>query len=261
MSQNYRLMNWTAAATAVPQGPQKGPEGSEPLRVSLPVVPPARPPIRPMAPPVSAMPQDRLTLSTPAWELTELQAQITALIAATPAPAQPAPAPVAAPAPKAPAPEKPKAEAKPKPKPKPKPKAAPKQNDGEKAEKYAKRLNANLHGAYWKASIQCFRYAWNVVARSGGRSIGQATQSRDGRGKSTAYLGQMVKEGRVRVGDIVYINRKPGADPTSTILSYKPHWFVYIGNGKFADQFGERDAAAMDRSFSGRKIDTIYRTN
>jgi hypothetical protein len=71
----------------------------------------------------------------------------------------------------------------------------------------------------------------------------------------------MVKEGRVRVGDIVYINRKPGADPTSTILSYKPHWFVYIGNNKFADQFGERDAAAMDRAFAGRKIDTIYRTN
>jgi hypothetical protein len=243
-------MNWTSTAMSVPPAP------------------PARPPVRPMAPPVSAMPQDTLTLNTPAWELTDLQTQIAALIAATPAPAPvpaPTPAPVAAPAPKPAAPEEPKAEAKPKAesKPKPKPKAEPKKNDDRKNddEKYAKRLNAHLHGAYWKASIQCFRYAWNVVARSGGRSIGQATQSRDGRGKSTAYLGQMVKEGRVRVGDIVYINRKPGADPTSTVLSYKPHWFVYIGNGKFADQFGERDAAAMDRGFSGRKIDTIYRTN
>jgi hypothetical protein len=196
-----------------------------------------------------------------AWELIGLEAQLAELsaplaqpVAIAPVPAAPPqPAPAPAPAPK---PEKPKAE-----KPKPAPKPKPKPKDDNRAEKYAGKLRSNLHGKYFKTPTGCFRYAWNVVARSGGRGIGQATQSREGRGKGTEYLGTMIKDGRVKVGDIVYINRKPGADPTSTILSYKPHWFVYIGDGKFADQYGERDAAGMDRMFAGRKIDTIYRTN
>ena len=250
MSQSFRLMSW--ATNTVPAAPVV------PVEPAVPV----QPAVRPMATPVSAIPQDTMTLSpatTPAWSLGDLQDQIASLSApvAQPVAIAPTPTPVAQPVP-APAPkaEKPKAE---KPKAKPKPKPEPK--DDNRDEKYASKLRSHLHGKYFKTPTGCFRYAWNVVARSGGRSIGQATQSREGRGKGTEYLGQMVKDGRIKVGDIVYINRKPGADPTSTILSYKPHWFVYIGNGKFADQYGERDAAAMDRNFSGRKIDTIYRTN
>jgi hypothetical protein len=166
------------------------------------------------------------------------------------APPQPAPAP--APAPK---PEKPKAE-----KPKPAPKPKPKPKDDNRAEKYAGKLRSNLHGKYFKTPTGCFRYAWNVVARSGGRGIGQATQSREGRGNGTAHLETMVANGQVRVGDIIYVNRRPGADPTSRNLAYGPHWMVYIGQGQFADQYGVRDAKAMAAFVPGRKIDTIYHT-
>lgn len=122
------------------------------------------------------------------------------------------------------------------------------------------RLRNNLRGAYWKGRHKCFRYAWSLVARTGGKGIGTASQSREGRGRGVAALDEMVRNGQVREGDVIYVNRVPGADPSSRNLKYGPHWFVYIGQGIFADQYGERSAAAMANFVPGRKIDTIYRS-
>jgi hypothetical protein len=72
------------------------------------------------------------------------------------------------------------------------------------------------------------------------------------------YLDTLIRNGSVRVGDVIYVNRSPGADPSSTNLAYGPHWFTYIGNGMFADQYGVRGAQAMANFVPGRKIDTIY---
>ncbi|MEB3224106.1 MAG: peptidoglycan-binding domain-containing protein [Candidatus Sericytochromatia bacterium] len=106
----------------------------------------------------------------------------------------------------------------------------------------------------------CFRYAWTMVAQAGGRSLGASSVSRVGRWQPIQHLDHLVQSGQVRLGDVIYVNRKPGADPSSTNLAYGPHWFVYVGNGQYADQYGIRSAAAMAAFVPGRKIDEIFRT-
>jgi hypothetical protein len=120
------------------------------------------------------------------------------------------------------------------------------------------RLRAHLHGRFWQARHKCFSYAWNLVARAGGKGIGGASQSHAGRGRGVAALEQLEASGQVRPGDVIYVNKAPGADPSSRNLRYGPHWFVYMGNGRYADQYGERSAAAMAAFVPGRKIDAIY---
>jgi peptidoglycan hydrolase-like protein with peptidoglycan-binding domain len=120
------------------------------------------------------------------------------------------------------------------------------------------RLLAHLHGAYWQVVHQCFRYSWNLVAASGGKGIGSAPRTTAGRGNGIGYLNTLISNGTLHVGDVIYVNRHPGADPSSTNLAYGPHWFTYIGNGQFADQYGQRDANAMQSFVPGRVIDTIY---
>jgi peptidoglycan hydrolase-like protein with peptidoglycan-binding domain len=120
------------------------------------------------------------------------------------------------------------------------------------------RLKANLQNRYKGRVHQCFRYAWAAAAGAGGRGIGSAPTSHAGRNASVSHLDRLIDQGQVRPGDVIYVNRRPGADPSSTNLSYGPHWFVYVGNGNFADQYGVRDAVAMQNFVPGRKIDTIY---
>lgn len=122
------------------------------------------------------------------------------------------------------------------------------------------RLLAGLKNAYKGARHQCFRYAWTTVSRAGGKGIGAAVQSRAGRGTGVANLDALVRNGQVKVGDVIYVNRHPGADPSSSNLKYGPHWMVYLGNGMFGDQYGVRGARAMAAFVPGRKIDTIYHT-
>ena len=43
-------------------------------------------------------------------------------------------------------------------------------------------------------------------------------------------------------------------------MRFGPHWFVYVGQGQFADQYGIRGAQAMSAFVPGRVIDTIYHT-
>lgn len=265
MADDLRLLNWTSNLTPpslLPAPPVAAPEVAPPPvapaftpdALSLTSVAPAPDPLA-----VPAVPADPAPQGPRDWAIPGLRKELAALTPEAPAPA-PAPAPVAPAAP--PPPPKPKAEKpKPKPKPKPAPAPVPPKPPVDTGAQYAAKLRSHLHGEYYQTPTGCFRYAWHLVALSGGRSIGQCTISRDARGQSPAYLAQMIKDGRLKVGDIIYINNKPGADPTSTILSYKPHWFTYIGNGQFADQYGERDAAGMNRMFYGRKIDTIYHTN
>lgn len=122
------------------------------------------------------------------------------------------------------------------------------------------RLQAGLGNRYAGMPRKCFRYAWLLTSIAGGRGIGNAPQTRAGRGHGTAHIGALVAAGQIRPGDVIYVNRSPGADPSSTNLRYGPHWFVYMGSNQFADQYGVRGAQAMSDFVPGRKIDTIYHT-
>lgn len=122
------------------------------------------------------------------------------------------------------------------------------------------RLRGTLRNRYWQRKRQCFRYAWTAAVAAGGKPYGRATEFRTGRGQSTAHLGTLAANGTLKPGDVIYVNRSPGADPSSTNMRYGPHWMVYLGRGQFADQYGVRDARAMDAFVPGRKIDLLFRT-
>ncbi|MDB5095670.1 MAG: hypothetical protein JWM80_91 [Cyanobacteria bacterium RYN_339] len=128
--------------------------------------------------------------------------------------------------------------------------------------------DAAEHSKFNEGIHKCFKYAWDVNKQVGGKGIDQATQSHDGRGKPVTSLDQMAKDGKIKPGDVIYVNKSPGADPSSTKLQYGPHWFVYMGHGKFADQYHnrstggrEKSAAEMQQFVRGRVIDTIYHTH
>jgi hypothetical protein len=140
----------------------------------------------------------------------------------------------------------------PPPPPPPKPKPA---NEDHVAERLIQGLNNPEKGV----THHCFAYAWATVKAAGGKDIGSAPQDKSARGQSTAALADTAQDGSLHVGDVIYVNKSPGADPSSTNLAYGPHWFVYMGNGKFADQYGiKQSAQEMDQFVPGRKIDTIY---
>lgn len=132
---------------------------------------------------------------------------------------------------------------------------APASNAGDES-----RLRGALRNRYYQRKHQCFRYAWTAAVAAGGKPYGRATELRTGRGNGTAHLGTMASNGQLQPGDVIYVNRSPGADPSSTNLRYGPHWMVYLGRGQFADQYGVRDAQAMANFVPGRKIDLIFRT-
>jgi hypothetical protein len=128
--------------------------------------------------------------------------------------------------------------------------------------------SAAEHSQYNEGIHKCFKYAWDVNRQTGGKDINHATQSHDGRGQPITHLDQMVKDGKLKPGDVIYVNKKPGADPSSTNLAYGPHWFVYMGHGKFADQYHnratggrEKSATEMQAFVRGRVIDTVYHTH
>lgn len=105
---------------------------------------------------------------------------------------------------------------------------------------------------------ECFRFAWHVATRAGGRDVWAAKGTKEHRWKSLDHLGTMIKQGTLRPGTVVYANRSPGADPMSTNLAYGPHWFIYMGQGVFADQYGKTDLAGMKATIPGRKLDEIF---
>jgi peptidoglycan hydrolase-like protein with peptidoglycan-binding domain len=120
------------------------------------------------------------------------------------------------------------------------------------------KLVKHLNNPYKGRVHQCYRYAWTMATTSGGHGIENARVSYSGRNAQIGYLNALISQGKLGTGDVVYVNRRPGADPSSTRLSYGPHWFVYMGGGRFADQYGVRDANAMAAFVPGRKIDAIY---
>lgn len=123
-----------------------------------------------------------------------------------------------------------------------------------------RRLRAGCDNRYEDVKRKCFRFAWAATATAGGEGICKAKTTRTGRGQPITHLDKLVASGHVTTGDVIYTNRQPGADPTSRDLSKGPHWFVYMGDGTFADQYGDhaKTAAQMQRFVPGRKIDTIY---
>lgn len=125
------------------------------------------------------------------------------------------------------------------------------------------RLMANLANPARGKRGKCLRYANDVIVAAGGHAVaGQARravgQTREGRGQPVAYLDTLARNGTLKVGDLIYANRQPGADPSSNDLSLGPHWFIYAGQGQFIDQHGIKSAAEMARFLPGRQLDTIF---
>lgn len=122
----------------------------------------------------------------------------------------------------------------------------------------AQRLIQHLNNPEKGVVHHCFAYAWATVKGAGGKDINSAPQDKSCRGQDIGSLDSMVKSGKINVGDVVYCCKAPGTDPASTNLANGPHWFTYIGNGKFADQYGVKTGAEMAQFVPGRKIDTVY---
>jgi hypothetical protein len=132
--------------------------------------------------------------------------------------------------------------------------AQPKPDDG-----VAQRLIANLNNSEKGILHHCYAYAWAVVQGAGGKGNSTAPKDQSAMGKPIGYLDTMIQAGSLHVGDVIYVNKQPGADPASINLAYGPHWFVYMGNGQFADQYGiKQNAAAMNAFVPGREIDSIF---
>lgn len=105
---------------------------------------------------------------------------------------------------------------------------------------------------------ECFRFSWHVATRAGGRDVWSAASTKEHRWKSLDHLGAMMRQGSLRPGMVVYANRSPGADPSSTNLAHGPHWFIYMGKGVFADQYGKTDLAGMKATIPGRMLDEVF---
>jgi peptidoglycan hydrolase-like protein with peptidoglycan-binding domain len=86
------------------------------------------------------------------------------------------------------------------------------------------KLVRHLNNPYRGRVHQCFRYAWTMATTSGGHSIDNARVSYAGRNAQIGYLNSLIKQGKLATGDVVYVNRRPGADPSSTIRLPKPRW-------------------------------------
>lgn len=126
------------------------------------------------------------------------------------------------------------------------------------ADPVTQRLQRAQHNRYEHVRHQCFRYAWQQVHDAGGKGIGHAPSDRRDRGQPISHLQTMIDSGHLKPGDVVYANRAPGRDPSSRNLRYGPHWFTYMGNGQFRDQYGTKTAAQMQHFIAGRRIDTVY---
>ncbi len=124
----------------------------------------------------------------------------------------------------------------------------------------AAKLKAALGNQWAGSTHNCFNYAWAVTAGAGGKPLGQAREEavyKSGK-HGTQDLAKMVTDGKVRPGDVIYVNTSPGTDYSSTNLAYGPHWFVYMGEGKWADQYGVKSLKEMEQTVPGRQIDTIF---
>ncbi|HEY9721197.1 MAG TPA: hypothetical protein V6D47_04240 [Oscillatoriaceae cyanobacterium] len=123
----------------------------------------------------------------------------------------------------------------------------------------AQRFNLALARDPYKGSTHgCFRFAWAAVKGAGGKDVNSAKADASYSNEPLSALRSAARSGKLKIGDVIYANRKPGADPSSTNLAYGPHWFVYKGNGKFQDQYGVKTLAEMEAFIPNRKIDTIY---
>ncbi|MEB3186705.1 MAG: lytic transglycosylase domain-containing protein [bacterium] len=116
---------------------------------------------------------------------------------------------------------------------------------------------AARRNAYTGSTHNCFQFSRTLVMKAGGGDVRQLPDDRSARGKPLSYLKTMIDEGRLKPGDVVYANYRPGTDPSSTNLGNGPHWFTYMGEGKFIDQYGTKSLAEMENFIPGRKIDAV----
>jgi len=120
------------------------------------------------------------------------------------------------------------------------------------------RLNkAAAKNAYAGSLHNCYQFSRTTVLNAGGRDIGSLPDDRSARGQGVAHLQTMIEKGKLRPGDVIYANYRPGTDPQSLNLSNGPHWFTYLGHGKFADQYGIKNLKEMVAFIPGRKIDAV----
>ena len=113
----------------------------------------------------------------------------------------------------------------------------------------------NLLKVAKRAQSGASRDCYNTSARTAGLNGG----STDGWGwpESTTYRGQSlasglekaIANGELKPGMIIYANNRPGADPSSMNMAYKPHWFTYLGkDASGVDRFSDQYATDFDLS-------------
>ena len=83
------------------------------------------------------------------------------------------------------------------------------------------------------------------------------------RWRPISQISKAIWDGTLRPGMVVYANVQPGADPSSTNMRYRPHWFTYLGkdhNGidRFGDQYSSNaNLEDIENLIPGRVIDSF----
>lgn len=111
--------------------------------------------------------------------------------------------------------------------------------------------------AYSGSRSNCYRFSRELVLDAGGRDIQSPSDDTSSRGRPLAHLAKLAASGDLRPGDVIYVSRRPGTDPSSTNLANGPHWFTFMGDGVYVDQYGKKSLAEMAAFVPGRVIDSI----
>ncbi|MEB3187263.1 MAG: LysM domain-containing protein [bacterium] len=125
---------------------------------------------------------------------------------------------------------------------------------GDVRDRLARALGQN---SYQGSRSNCYRFARELVLDAGGRDIQHASDDASARGRSIMHLAELASSGRLQPGDVIYVNRKPGTDPSSTNLANGPHWFTFMGDGVYVDQYGKKSLSEMANFVPGRSLDLI----
>jgi len=111
----------------------------------------------------------------------------------------------------------------------------------------------------------CYRTAVATAAANGGIGNGWLWWGTTAyRNRSLASLYDALADGTLRPGMVVYMNTAPGADRSSTNLSYRPHWMTYLGPDadgipRFSDNFGTSYTVSdVISTYGPRLLDTFF---
>jgi hypothetical protein len=127
-----------------------------------------------------------------------------------------------------------------------------------KAAQSSLRKYKNIHGACCKVA----NYTANLNGAEGNRWMWPTEQTF--RWREIDALHRAIKLKYLKPGMVIYANTSPGADPVSTNMKFKPHWFTYLGKDpqgidRFSDQYKTNYTVETMKIFiKKRKIDCFF---